>query len=118
MEKTIQIDGQDIVLEAKAKNLLIYESQFGEDALPVMGKVVDAIQGKTQIWEVGAVNTARLVWAMAKTHDAEFPDFEKWFDSLDAFPVIEIFNAICELVSVNLITNSDIKPKKVKRAED
>ena len=118
MEKTIKLNGEDLILEAKASNLMIYESQFGEDALPVMGKVVDAIRGETKVWDVGALPIARLTWAMAKTHDAEFPDFNKWFDGLETFPVIEVFNQICELVSVNLITKSDIKPKKVKRAED
>lgn len=117
MEKTIKLNGQDIVLVANARNLTIYESQFGEDALPSMGKIVDAIRGEVKIWDVGAVNVAKLTWTMAKTHDDEFPDFEKWFDSLDAFPVIEVFNQISELVSVNLITKSDIRPKKVKRAD-
>lgn len=118
MEKTIKIDGQDIILEAKASNLMIYESQFGEDCLPVMGKVVDAIRGETKVWDVGAIPIAKLTWTMAKTHDPNFPNFNDWFEGVESFPVIEIFNAIAELVSFNLITKSDIKPKNTKRAEN
>ena len=117
MEKTITLDGKDIILEAKAQNLTVYESQFGEDALPIMGKVVDTIRGESKIWDIGAMPIARLTWTMAKTHDKDFPDFTKWFESLETFPVIEVFNQICELVSVNLITKSSIKPKNRKRAD-
>lgn len=118
MEKTIKLNGEDLILEARAINIDIYEAQFGVDPLPAMGKVVDVMRGEIKVWEVGAMNVARLTWAMAKTHDADFPDFKKWFDGLDAFPTIEVFNQIAEMVHVNLITKSDIKPKKVKGAED
>ena len=118
MEKTIKINGQDNVLEAKAFTGILYESQFGEDPLPVMWRIADVFRGKGEVADVGMIPLAKLTWAMAKTHDESIPDFDTWFKGLDTFPTIDVFNQISELVLANLVTTSDIKPKNPKRAEN
>lgn len=116
MEKTIQINGQDLELEAKAINLVIYKSQFGTDAMEILGQIADLSRGEIQMKDLDSVNLAKLVWTMAKTKNADIPNFDEWFAGLEAFPVIEIFNNIADLVSVNMVTISPIKPKNSKRA--
>lgn len=114
MEKIINIGGEDITLKATAMNMVIYRSQFGKDIMEVAGAIIKA--GSTQEFDkLDSLGIARLVWTMAKTYDKDFPPFEKWFENLESFPILDILNDIMELVMANLTSTTGIKPKNAKK---
>ena len=117
MEKIIKIDGKDVPLKATAMNMVIYRSQFNKDIMEVAGAIVKA--GSTQDFaQLDSLGVARVVWTMAKTADKELPPFEKWFEGIEQFPVLDILGDCMELIMANLTSTSTIKPKNAKRAEN
>lgn len=117
MEKIIKIDGKDVPLKATAMNMVVYRSQFNKDIMEVAGAIVKA--GSTQDFaQLDSLGVARVVWTMAKTADKELPPFEKWFEGIEQFPVLDILGDCMELIMANLTSTSTIKPKNAKRAEN
>lgn len=117
MEKIIQIDGKDVPLKATAMNMVVYRSQFNKDIMEVAGAIVKV--GSTQDFaQLDSLGVARVVWTMAKTADKELPPFEKWFEGIEQFPVLDILGDCMELIMANLTSTSTIKPKNAKRAEN
>lgn len=114
MDKVININGTEIPLRATAMNMVIYRSQFGTDIMEVTGAIMKA--GSTQDFDkLDSLGIARLVWAMAKTYDSNLPNFEKWFETLEVFPVLDILNDIMELIMANLTSTTTIRPKNAKK---
>ena len=117
MEKIIKIDGKDVPLKATAMNMVVYRSQFNKDIMEVAGAIVKA--GSTQDFaQLDSLGVARVVWTMAKTADKDLPPFEKWFEGIEQFPVLDILGDCMELIMANLTSTSTIKPKNAKRAEN
>lgn len=115
MEKIIQIDGKDLPLKSTAMNLVVYRSQFGKDIMEVAGQIVKA--GSTQNFsDIDSLGVARVVWTMAKTANKDLPPFEKWFEGIEAFPVLDILGDTMELIMANLTSITTIQPKNAKRA--
>lgn len=115
MDKVIKLNGEELPLSAKAMNMVIYRSQFKSDIMESIGQIVRL--GQTNDYEkIDSLAIARLVWTMAKTKDPDFPDFEKWFEELEIFPVMDVLNDIIELVMANLTSTTTIQPKNRKRA--
>lgn len=115
MEKTILIDGQELPLKATAMNMVVYRSQFNKDIMEVAGQIVKA--GSTQDFSsIDSLGVARLIWTMAKTANPDLPDFEKWFENIEMFPVLDILGDCMELIMANLTSTTTIKPKNAKRA--
>lgn len=116
MEKTIKIDGKDVLLRASAMNMVIYRSQFNKDIMEVAGQIVKA--GSTQDFtNLDSLGVARLIWTMVKTADKNTPDFEEWFENIEMFPVLDILADCMELIMANLTSTTTIKPKNRKRAD-
>ena len=116
MEKIIKIDGKDVPLKATAMNMVVYRSQFNKDIMEVAGAIVKA--GSTQDFaQLDSLGVARVVWTMAKTADKDLPPFEKWFEGIEQFPVLDILGDCMELIMANLTSTTTIKPKNAKRAE-
>lgn len=126
MEKIIKISGKDVALRANARNLTIYRDEFQEDYFLASGMIqnmyipmVDAdgnqIKRKGKLLytvdatKLDSIRLARLIWTMAKTADKELIGFEDWLDSLEAFPILEVFQNAADLISVNLATTTEIK---------
>jgi len=117
MEKIIKIDGKDVPLKATAMNMVVYRSQFNKDIMEVAGAIVKA--GSTQDFaQLDSLGVARVVWTMAKTADKDLLPFEKWFEGIEQFPVLDILGDIMDLIMSNLTSISTIKPKNAKRAEN
>jgi hypothetical protein len=116
MEKIIKIDGKDVPLKATAMNMVVYRSQFNKDIMEVAGQIVKA--GSTQNFaDIDSLGVARIIWTMAKTADKDLPPFEKWFEGIEMFPVLDILGDTMELIMANLTSITTIKPKNAKRAE-
>ena len=116
MEKIIKIDGKDVPLKATAMNMVIYRGQFNKDIMEVAGAIVKA--GSTQDFaQLDSLGVARIIWTMAKTADKDLPPFEKWFEGIEMFPVLDILGDCMELIMANLTSVTTIKPKNAKRAE-
>ncbi len=103
MEKIIEIDSKKITLKACAKNLLVYNAQFGEDFFSAAGGLVNVgINGNIDFRKIHSIQLAQLVWSLAKTADDSTPPFPEWFLQFDAFPVLDIYSEIIELLTVNM----------------
>lgn len=114
MEKIIKIDGKDVPLKATAMNMVVYRSQFNKDIMEVAGAIVKA--GSTQDFaQLDSLGVARIVWTMAKTADKDLPPFEKWFEGIEQFPVLDILGDCMELIMANLTSITTVKPKNAKR---
>lgn len=115
MDKVIKLNGEEINLRATAMNMVIYRSQFGKDIMEVAGSIVRA-GAKEEYEKIDGLGVARLIWTMAKTADKDFMPFDEWFESLEAFPVLDVLGDTMELVMANLTSTTGIKPKNTKRA--
>lgn len=116
MDKVISLNGQELPLRATSRNITVYRSQFKDDIMVILGEIIEI--GQTNNYaKLNAYNLARLVWTMAKTYNPAFPDFNTWFDGLEAFPVVDVLNSTIDLALANLTTTTPIKPKNPKRAD-
>lgn len=112
MEKIIEIGDKKILLKACAKNLLVYNAQFGEDFFSAAGSLVHAgMDGTVDFRKISSLDVARLVWCMAKTADDTILPFEDWFASMDAFPVLDIYTELIELITVNMTAKNVVAAK-------
>lgn len=110
MEKIVKLGGKEILLKATAMNLLIYQEQFGEDMFHAKGELIDVFgQKEIKYKDIPSVTVMKLFWTMAKTGNPDFPPFREWVESLDEFPVVELYNDNIELFLANMMTRSDIK---------
>lgn len=115
MDKVIKIDGKDVLLKATAMNMVIYRSQFNKDIMEVAGQIIKA--GSTQDFtSIDSLGVARIIWTMAKTADKDLPEFDKWFEQIEVFPILDILGDTMELIMANLTSTTTIKPKNTKRA--
>ena len=112
MEKIIEIGDKKIRLKACAKNLLVYHAQFGEDFFSAAGTLVQAgMDGTVDFRKISSLHIARLAWCMAKTADAALPPFEDWFADLPAFPALDMYTELIELITVNMTAKNAVAAK-------
>lgn len=111
MEKVIKIDGKDIKLKSNAMNALIYRSEFGEDIFKSTGSFLSCSKedGTIDINKLDSLAIIKLTWTMAKSADKNILPFETWLDSLNEFPIIDVFNEIYEMIFSNLTATTTIK---------
>ena len=115
MEKIIKLGEKEIPLKATAMNMVIYRSPFGKDFMEVAGSIVKA--GASEDYDkIDGLGVARLIWTMAKTYDKDFLPFEKWFEELEAFPIMDVLADTMELIMVNLTSTTTIRSKNATRA--
>lgn len=114
MEKTITIDGKEIRLKANAMLPIVYRNAFGQDIFKAQGSIFGLVGGKNivnlrGIEDVDCVGIMQIIWCMAKCANGSLPDFEKWIEGFEAFPIFDVFNDALELFMLNISTTSKIK---------
>lgn len=114
-QKTVRIDGRDIVLKATARTPRLYRQLFGRDMIQDMAKLRDAY-GRKQAEDVdlSAVDLTmfeNLAYTMAKQGDPSIPDSpDDWLDTFGMFSIYEIFPAMMDLWRGSM--NTLATPKK------
>lgn len=116
MEKTLTIDGRQVPFKCTAGTLIRYRNQFNREFLSDMAKMkdlkADSIDG------LSLDPFYEIVWIMAKTADQTIPDLLPWLDTFDAFPILDIFGKLQELVMACLQTkNSSAAGHPVNRKQ-
>ena len=105
MEKTITIDGKEIKFRSSGATPIRYKAQFGRDFLTDIYKLKDLekLQGKkeltiTEMKKIDFDLFYNLTWALAKTANKEIPEPVEWLDQFEAFPVMEIFGELQDVI--------------------
>lgn len=115
MEKTVNIGGRDMLLKATAKLPIVFEAQFGKNFMEVQQNIFNIVStdadGNRQVdlSKLDYVGLCQIIWAMAKSGEAQTPPFDDWLDTLDALPMIDTIEEIIELLLANLVSRSRIK---------
>lgn len=119
MEKTVVLNGEEITLKANAMNPVIYAGEFGDEFFDVQNNFIQAFdrKGGYDPKKIKTLEIMRLFWTMAKTANRDFPPFDEWVESLDAFPLIMLMGDIAPLIIHNVTGNSDIMAKKTEAVE-
>lgn len=120
MEKTVILNGEEITLKANAMNPVIYAGEFGDEFFDVQNNFIQAFdrKGGYDPKKIKTLEIMRLFWTMAKTANRDFPPFDEWVESLDAFPLIMLMGDIAPLIIHNVTGNSDIMAKKTEAVEN
>ncbi len=110
MEKTVKIDGKDVVLKASAYNLVLYRAEFGMDIFQAKADIFGALVGnRIELQKVDSLAVARMIWTMAKTADESLPGFGAWMRSIEDLPVVDLLSDNIELFISNMSQKSEIK---------
>lgn len=112
MEKTILIDGKQVLFKTNGAIPLRYKAQFGKDYFKEILKMLPAakLKGKKNI-EVKDLEFLEFevfynaAWVMAKTADPSIPEPLTWLESFEEFPIAEIFPELQELMIATLETS-------------
>ncbi|WP_129045006.1 hypothetical protein [Companilactobacillus metriopterae] len=130
MEKTITVDGREIILKSMGNTALIYGSQFNHDFFADLMKLANVMptdkNGKVkdpEKWtdeDLDKLNFTPIynfVWATAKTADSKIPEPMEWFGTFEEFPIMEIMPEIQELMMVSVQGKKGLKTstKQTKR---
>lgn len=113
MEKILTIDGRQVKFKSTGAFLLRYKAQFGRDALRDIFKLQDAVDSKTRIKNIDALDLEvfyNLVWTLAKTADPSIPPPLEWLDEFSEFPLMDIIPEIIDLIFSSL--GATVEPKK------
>lgn len=111
MEKTIRIDGKDIVFKITGSLPLRYKTQFRSDFFGDIVKLENMVDKKSNKLNFDAFDLEifyNISWCMAKAANPELPPPLEWLDTFDTFPILEILPELQELL-VTAISSS--KPK-------
>ena len=110
MEKIVDIGGKEVRLKASAMTPVIYRNAFGRDIFKAQGSIFTLASKKLKdLANVDSVGVMEIVWAMAKTADRSLPGFEDWLETLEAFPILDVFNETVDLLMQNMTVRSNIK---------
>ena len=122
MEKTITIDGKEVSFKATGGIGYRYKAQFGREFLEDVvnldafvnsgterlvkkklpsGKLVAEKVTDYDYSKLSLESMYNLLWTLAKTADENIPDPQKWLDSFDVFPVMNIYTQIQDLLGDN-----------------
>lgn len=123
MEKTIEIDGQNVRFKSTGATVLRYKNQFGSDffadlidmlpAAALAEKKGESELGLEDIQNIDFELLFNIVWVLAKTADKDIPEPIVWLDSFDVFPIIDVFTEVQDL----LLSSINVKKKKEQVAK-
>lgn len=110
MERTVKIDGKDVVLKATAYNLVIYRAEFGQDMFQAKANIFSALHGnQITLSKIDGLTVARMTWCMAKTADESLPGFNQWMKGIEDLPIVDLLSDNIQLFVSNMSQNSEIK---------
>jgi hypothetical protein len=110
MEKTITIDGKDILFKTNGALPLRYKTQFNKDYFKEIIRMsplgnLDPQNLKSEDLELVDFEVFyNIAWVMAKTADPSIPDPIKWLETFDEFPIVEIFPQLQSLMESSFKT--------------
>lgn len=100
MEKTIVIDGKEILFKSTGATPLRYKQQFGKDFFAVLAGMEKAFNkdgGSMESIDFEAFYN--IAWTLAKTADKSIPTPMEWLDTFDEFPILEIIPEIQDMLA-------------------
>lgn len=112
MEKTINIDGKDIVLKTNGATPIAYQNKFRRDFIGDMmslGKIAQSMQQKDKEQQDDELNYLEvmsqfntrlfydLLWFFAKEADKSIKPQEKWLAEFDNVPILDYIGDIIDL---------------------
>lgn len=124
MEKTIQIDGRDVMFKATAATPRVYRQAFGRDIYMDLTKLYEDMSKDSdlsveslEIFE----NVAFCMYAQAEgkllKRESVESDMESWLDTFSTFSIYRIIPEIMDLWRVN--NEQTVSPKnQVARQKD
>jgi len=110
MEKTIEIDGKQVVFKSTAATPLRFKAQFGKDyfseimKLQSLGKLK---KGKVDLEVLKNIDFEvfyNIIWVLAKTSDKTIAEPLTWLDGFEVFPLFEIIPEIQDLILASIQT--------------
>jgi len=115
LEKTLTIDGKQVLFKSTGGTARRYRNQFGEDLFADLMKMSPLMEMKEKGLSTADLNREALQiidfsvfenisWALAKTADPEIPDPDTWLDGFDEFPIMDIFPELQDLIEKSLQT--------------
>lgn len=118
MEKTILIDGKEVLFKATAATPIHYRNAFGRDMMRDMQLLADGLNS-----EKFAITTLEVFekvgYIMARSGANNAPDFpkspEEWLDQFSMFSIYEILPQLVDLWGLNTMTLN--KSKKIKAVD-
>ncbi len=116
MEKTVNLNGEDVILKSVAMTAIIYRSEFGEDIFKATAPFLEvSTKNGIDFSKIEQESAMRLFWAYAKTANRDFVPYREWVGGLEAFPLMDVMSELIDLVLVNLTSNMS-QPKNAKAA--
>lgn len=117
MEKTVTVGGREVRFKATGGIGYRYKAQFGReylaDAMMLEGFAASAHTVKRHGKELTEYDYTKLnlellynlLWTLAKTADDSIPPPQEWLDSFDAFPVMDVYSQVRDILEANLRTD-------------
>lgn len=114
MEKTVIISGVPVRFKATGGIGYRYKAQFGREYLVDAMALEDFAASAHTVKRGGKERTEydytklnlellyNLLWTLAKTADETIPPPMEWLDSFDAFPVMDIYAQVRDILETNL----------------
>ena len=93
MQKTVEIDGKEILMEANGATPRIYRSMFGKDLLTTLHT---AVSNEGEVLDVEVFEN--LAYCMARQAGSVDSDIETWLGSFDS--TMAIINAIGPIMAL------------------
>lgn len=120
MEKTIKIDGRDILFRATAAVPRLYRIKFGRDIMQDMKTIRDDIEAAKNGEKQMPVKTLEVfenvAYLMAKHADPDMKEHsvEEWLDTFGTFSIYEVFPQLLELWQLNNLSIGESKKKRTQ----
>lgn len=115
MQRTIEIDGQQVAFRASAAIPRIYRMRFHRDIyrdIRALDQAVGNSNEEDSNLDVFSLEMfENIAYVMAKHADPSIPDTpEEWLDSFNTFSIYQVLPQIIELWGLNMQT--DVQAKK------
>lgn len=94
MEKAILISGRYVNFKATGGMFYRYKAQFGRELIDDLEHINNQSAELETIYNV--------LWTLAKTADNTIPCPDRWLDSFEVFPVLDIYNELQDIILGNL----------------
>lgn len=126
MIKTIEFGDKEVNFSTSFNWMVIFKSQFGEDAAKVIMPLIREMQKPEYnendygflVYEVlGFTGIAEIAWALAKNADDSVPDPEAWMNELgDDYSAADIASELIpEVIASSFSSKKSMAPKNQKK---
>jgi len=109
MEKTIIVDGQEVLLKSNGATPIKYKMQFRKDffaeilKLHKLGKLksIEEMDDET-LNNLDFEVFYNIIWTFAKTANHSIPEPDKWLESFESFPILDYISEVQEMLLANI----------------